>query len=289
MEPLLNYFTIPVTEFNKQERKLAYWECGDKNNKKILFCVHGMTRNARDFDYLAMELAKTYRIICPDVPGRGKSDWLLDKAQYHNFNYALDIIGLIRHLGFTEVDWVGTSMGGLIGMAIASTTPGLIKKMVINDIGPFIPKDALRRIGEYAGSNPIFNNLDEVRKYFEVIYKPWSITKDEHWQHIMRHSLKQQQDGSYKFIYDPGIGANFRDENGNMKEIEDFNLWELWGKITCPVFVLRGALSDILPKDVALQMTQVGPKAKLHEFANIGHAPSLMSDDQIEIIRDWLL
>jgi len=283
-EPELYHFLI--READGSARKIAYWSWGNKAAPKVLFCVHGMTRNGRDFDFLARHFGDDYRIICPDVAGRGKSDWLKDKSGYHNFTYAADMLRLTQLLKLPEIYWLGTSMGGLIGILIAASQPGLIKKMALNDIGPFIPKSALKRIAEYTGQNPVFPDLEAAKKYFRAIYAPWGVKNDEDLEHMMTYSLVGGA-GELTIGNDPGIGANFRDEKGDLKELPDFDLWEFWDKITCPVLVLRGETSDIFPKEVAEKMRDRGPKAKVIEFPGIGHAPSLMEESQVRVLTEW--
>ena len=288
MNPELKSFPVTVSEFNKQARNIGYWQWGDVNNPKKLFCVHGLTRNGRDFDYLAKELSSQYHVICPDVAGRGKSDWLKDKNAYNIFTYAHDLTQLIMNLKITKLDWVGTSMGGMIGFIVASST-SFIEKFVVNDVGPLLPKAALYRIAQYTGSNPKFENWADAEKFMRIIYQPWCIKKEEHWQHIKEISFKRDDDGNLMFTYDPGIGAPFRDENGKIKVMEDISLWEFWEKIKAKTLVLRGTESDLLSKEIADKMTQTGPQAKLIELEGIGHAPSLYEADQIKIVKDFLL
>lgn len=288
MQPELKFFPVPVSEFSKQQRNMAYWQWGDENNPKKLFCVHGLTRNGRDFDFLAKELEKNYHIICPDVAGRGKSDWLDDKNSYNIFTYAYDITNLILSLKISSLDWVGTSMGGMIGFVVAANTP-YIRKFVVNDVGPILPKEALYRIAEYTGSNPKFNSEADLERFMRTIYQPWAIKNPEHWKHIIEISTRKSEDGSLSFVYDPGIGALFRDENGKIKELQDLSLLEFWEKIKAETLVLRGSVSDLLTKEVAEKMQETGPKAKLVEFPGIGHAPSLYEPEQIKIVKDFLL
>ncbi len=283
--PDVNFFTIPQAD--AEPRKMAYLEWG-KNNPEVVVCVHGLTRNSRDFDFLAQELQQKYRIIAIDVTGRGRSDWLKDKTQYHNLTYAQDIAQMLNALGMKNINWVGTSMGGLIGMLIASGFPGLVKKLVINDIGPFIPAQALRRIAEYTGSRMNFSTYEEAERFFREIYQPWGLTNERQWRHMLQNSLIKSPDGGYKFIYDPEIGNAFRDETGKIKEMQDIDLWEVWEKISTPPLVLRGADSDILDKSTAEKMVKSKPGGKLVEYKGVGHAPSLMEDTHISEIKEWL-
>jgi pimeloyl-ACP methyl ester carboxylesterase len=259
-------------------------EWGSSNNPDVLFCVHGLTRNGRDFDHLAQVLAKDYRVICPDVPGRGKSAWLEDKTAYHYGTYVADMVALINALGIAKLDWVGTSMGGLIGMTIAAFHPGLIQQLVLNDIGPFVPGAALRRIGKYVGKAPSFADAEEAEAYMRMIFSPFGISQDVHWQHMVQHGVEQTEEGKLRLAYDPAIAEVFA-----TKDMQDIDLWALWEKIGGRALTLRGAESDILLPATAHRMGQEGPKATLVEFPGVGHAPALMEPLQIAVVQNWLL
>lgn len=263
---------------------VSYVEWGDGANPEVLFCVHGLTRNSRDFDALAKVLSTRYRVICPDVVGRGKSDWLNDKSAYNYGTYIADMLALIESLSLKKLDWVGTSMGGLIGMTIAALHPGLIDKLVLNDIGPFVPAEALKRISKYVGKPPYFQDKAAAEAHMRVIFAPFGITDDGHWKHMVEHGVSECEGGKFRLSYDPAIAEVFAG-----KEMQDVNLWGLWEKITARTLVLRGATSDILLPETARQMTMEGPKATLVEFTGVGHAPALMDDGQIAIINSWLL
>lgn len=263
---------------------ISYVEWGDSANENILFCVHGLTRNGRDFDHLARALSSHYRIICPDIVGRGKSEWLHDKSHYNYSTYVADMLALVEEIGVKRLDWVGTSMGGLIGMTIAAFYPELIRSLVLNDIGAFVPGDALKRIGKYVGQAPNFANKTEAETYMRKIFMPFGINRDEDWQHMVEHGVEKTEDNSWRLAYDPTITDVFAG-----KDIQDMDLWSLWEKIENRTLTLRGALSDILLKDTAQQMEKLGVKAKLVEFQGVGHAPALMDTVQIETVKNWLL
>ncbi len=263
--------------------RVAYAEWGDPGNGRVLICVHGLTRNGRDFDTLAAALESTYRIACPDVAGRGRSDWLADPGAYGYPQYCADSTALIARAGVDAVDWVGTSMGGLIGMVMAAMPNNPIRRLVLNDIGPFLPKAAVARIGDYAGETPDFADLDEAAAYFARVNAPFGPLDPGQWRHLAEHSVRTRNDGRLELKRDPAIGAAFAE-----REPADVDMWGLWDKITCPVLVLRGAESDVLLAETAAEMQTRGPGAELREFAGIGHAPALMADDQIAAIRDWL-
>ena len=263
--------------------RIHYTEWGEPSNDRIAICVHGLTRNARDFDTLAQTLENDYRVLCPDVVGRGQSDWLTHKADYGYPLYMSDMAALIARSGAQQVDWIGTSMGGLIGMFLAAQPNTPIAKLVMNDVGPFIPKAALERIAEYVGKAPRFANLTDMETYIREIAASFGRLSEEQWRHLTVHSARQLESGEYVFRYDPGIAEPFQTPQN------DVDIWSVWDAIRCPVLVLRGAESDLLLSADAEAMTRRGPCAKLVEFAQAGHAPALMDPAQIATIRDWLL
>lgn len=265
--------------------RLAYAEWpGPSPDAPVLLCVHGLTRNGRDFDVLAEALSNHYRVVCPDLPGRGKSEWLSDAADYAYPLYLADITTLIARLDVERVDWVGTSMGGIIGMLFAALPNAPIGKLVINDVGALVPKTGIERIACYLGLDPSFPDFAALEAALRQVAAPFGPLSDAQWRHLATHSVRRKPDGSLGFAYDPKIAEAFK--QGPM---EDVVLWTVWDTIKCPVLVLRGAQSDILLPDDAAAMTLRGPRAKLVEFAGIGHAPALMADDQIAAIRDFLI
>ncbi|HEY1505280.1 MAG TPA: alpha/beta hydrolase [Stellaceae bacterium] len=265
--------------------RLAYVEWpGPTRAAPVLLCVHGLTRNSRDFDVLAQALSTHYRVICPDMPGRGKSDWLNEAGDYGYPLYLADITTLIARLDVERVDWVGTSMGGIIGMLFAALPNAPLGKLVINDVGALVPKAGIERIAAYAGLDPGFPDIVAFEAALRRVHAPFGPLTDAQWRHLATHSSRRKSDGDIGFNYDPKIAETFK-----QGPINDVALWPTWDAIKCPVLVLRGAQSDILPKDAAEAMTQRGPRARLVEFAGIGHAPALMADDQIAAIRDFLL
>ncbi len=264
--------------------RIAYTEWGNPSNEQVLICVHGLTRSGRDFDFLAAALEQDYRVVCPDVVGRGRSDWLNVKEDYLYATYDTDMAALIARLDTERVDWVGTSMGGLIGMALAALPETPIQRLVLNDIGPFVPKTALERIAQYIGADPRFDSLAELETYLRHVHAGFGPLTDEQWEHLARHSARQGPDGRYALLYDPAIALRFTAE-----PLEDMDLWAVWDKVRCPVLVLRGAQSDVLFPETVEEMQKRGPRTELVEFTGVGHAPALASPDQIQTIRDWLL
>ena len=264
--------------------RVHYTEWGNPDNPKVLICVHGLTRTGRDFDFLAAALEHEYRVICPDVVGRGQSDWLNDKSDYTYPLYVNDMAMLLARIDAERIDWVGTSMGGLIGIFLASYTGSPIHKMVINDIGPRIPAAGLQRVATYVGQVVTFDSIEKMEKFLRTIAATFGNLSDEQWRHMTIHGARQLEDGRYTFAYDPGIAKNFR-----TLDLKDIDLWSMWDAIHCPTLVLRGEHSDVLDHADAVIMTERGPKATLIEFPGMGHAPALMADDQIVVVRNWLL
>lgn len=264
--------------------RIAYLEWGDPANPRVLVCVHGLTRCARDFDNLARSLCERYRVVCPDIAGRGDSDRLADPMLYAVPQYVSDMVTLIARLDVDRVHWVGTSMGALIGMALAAQKDSPVARLVLNDAGPVIAKAALERIGAYLGAALVFPSIEAAEQVVRAVSVPFGPHTDAEWRFLTEVVLRQNADGSYRFHYDPKIAEPFRQQVPD----KDVELWPLWDAIRCPTLVIRGAQSDLLSKATAEQMTQRGPKAKLVELPGIGHAPTLLHEDQIRIVREFL-
>jgi len=262
--------------------RITYADWGAPGNDTLL-CVHGLTRNGRDFDRLAGALEDSFRVVCPDVVGRGRSDWLADPVGYANPYYVSDMVTLLARLGAETVDWIGTSMGGIMGMLAASMPGTPIRRLVLNDVGAFIPQAALARIGDYVGKDPHFNDIAGVEDYFRTVHASFGDLMDGDWRHMAGHGARRHEEGGYRLAYDPAIGNAF-----NGAPLPDVDLWAFWDAIQCPVLVLRGAESDLLSAEIAEEMTRRGPEAALVEFEGCGHAPALMAPDQIAAVRDWL-
>ena len=262
--------------------RLHYAEWGDAGDPTIV-CVHGLSQNARSFDTLAEKLQSTHRVACLDVVGRGQSGWLDDPAGYSYPQYMADANALIARLGVDRIDWVGTSMGGLIGLMVAAMANSPVRRLVINDIGPFIPKAALERIGAYMTKDNRFADMASFDTYLREVYAPFGPLSDDQWSRMASLGARKNGDGTISPSYDPAITDAFR--HGPMFDVD---LWSLWDAISCPTLVLRGEYSDILSAETAAEMTQRGPKATIVEFAGIGHAPALQADDQIAVIRNFL-
>ena len=262
----------------------AYWEwASSKTDAPTLLAVHGLTRNGRDFDWIARDLATDFRVVCPDVVGRGHSAWLPQGALYSYPQYLADCGALIARLGVETVDWLGTSMGGLIGMMLAATPGSPIRRLILNDVAPFVPKAALERIGAYVGQLPRFATTAELELYIRKIYGSFGQLTDENWAHLARHATRALPDGGVTLAYDPAIAEAF-----HAGPITDLDIWPLWEKIACPVLILRGRQSDLVSAETAAEMVRRKPSATLVTFDDCGHAPALMADEQIAAVRHWL-
>ena len=263
--------------------ELAYTEWGDPDHEHVVVCVHGLTRNGRDFDVLASRLATRCRVLCPDVAGRGHSEWLQHKADYAYPTYLADMAALVARSSARQVDWVGTSMGGLIGTFLAATPGTPIRRMVVNDVGPFIPRAALERIAAYVGTDPRFADLAEAEAYLRRVHAPFGPLSDEQWHHLATHGTRPRSEGGFGLAYDPGIAEAFRGG------VADVDLWPVWDRVGCEVLVVRGAESDLLDAATAQRMVEaLGARARLIEFAGIGHAPAFMAADQIAAVESFL-
>lgn len=262
--------------------RLAFTEWGPPAAARTVVCVHGLTRNARDFDVLAERLGRSARVLCFDVAGRGHSDWHPDPRRYQVPAYAEQLRLALLRLGLDAVDWVGTSMGGLIGIALAAAAGTPIRRLVLNDIGPYVAKATLEPIKLYLGIDLRFRDLDEVERHLRQIHAGFGALTDAQWRHLARHSVRATPDGLH-LHYDPAIRVPFVEWS-----LEDADLWPLYERIACPTLVVRGAASPILDAATAEAMTGRGPRAKLVTFAGCGHAPALMSEGQVEAVAGWL-
>ena len=264
--------------------RIAYVEWGDPRNKDVLVCVHGLARSSRDFDELARSLCGHFRVACPDLAGRGDSDRLADPALYVVPQYVSDMVTLIARLDAESVNWVGTSLGGLVGMALAAQPGAPIKRLVLNDVGPVIAKAALERIAAYLGQAPAFHSIEEAEKYMRAVSAPFGPHTEAQWRFLTETWVRKDAEGKWRPHYDPRIAEEYQ----RTLPAQDIDLWYLYDAIRCPTMVLRGAQSDLLSRDTAQAMGHRGPKAKTVEIAGVGHAPTLLNPDQIGIVRDFL-
>lgn len=295
-EPTLNYVTCADAAGG---HRVAYWQWGDAANPHVVLCVHGLSRQGRDFDELASYLADDARVVCPDVVGRGQSDWLKDPMGYQLPQYVADMLTLLAHLNqqapITTLDWVGTSMGGLIGMAIAGQ-PGLplpapIRKLVLNDVGPAVEWRAIQRIGAYLGKAGHFASLQQAADAMWAISTSFGPHTPAQWLALSRHMVKpvpDSTDGRLMLHYDPAIAVAVRAATEESARQGEAMLWQLYDQIKAPVLILRGAESDLLSHATAQAMTQRGPRARVAAFEGVGHAPTLVAPDQVETVSDFL-
>lgn len=268
---------------------MAYKEWGDPENPATLVCVHGLTRVSDDFDALAAELCGAYRVVCPDVVGRGRSDRLRDPLHYQVPQYVADMVTLLARLNVESVYWIGTSMGGLIGMILASLPGSPIRKLLLNDIGPTLNVPALARIGEYIGQPIRFATLEQGVEYVRQISLSFGPHTDAQWRKLAADVLRQDAEGQWTFGYDPALGIAMRGMTEQDVHQAEAQLWAAYDGISCPTLLLRGAESDLLSRETAQAMTQRGPKAALIEIPGVGHAPTFVDPAQIAIARKFLL
>ena len=293
--------------------RLAYAEWGDARNPHVVICVHGLSRNSRDFDRIAAALEADQRVICMDVVGRGDSDWLSDKSGYSFATYLSDAAALIARVttplagGLLEslqarlrggrpaarVDWVGTSMGGLIGMLLAAKAGSPIRRLVMNDVGPFVPWHALIRLKGHVGSQARFDRFEDVEAYVRHACRDFGALDDQFWRHLAEHSAVREEAGGYRLRYDPGISRGLPVHLDpelpiGPEFLRGIDLWAIWEAVRCPVLVLRGADSQVLPAETVEEMRRRKPQLEVVEFAGVGHAPALASDDQIAAVREFL-
>ncbi|MEO1091788.1 MAG: alpha/beta hydrolase [Pseudomonadota bacterium] len=262
---------------------MGYYDWGDPGSEQTILCVHGLTRNAHDFDVLAADLSSHgARVIAVDVVGRGRSSWLSDPAGYAVPVYAAHLAHFLTLMELHDVDWVGTSMGGLIGMVLAASEQPPMQRLVLNDVGPLVPRQALLQIKAYVSQDFVFEDLEAVERHLRVVHATFGPLSDATWRDMAKTGAFEAADG-WRLNYDPGIKAPYAD----LAE-DDIDLWSLWDQITVPTLVLRGAESIVLPLSVAMEMTTRGPRAEVVTFDGVGHAPALVSPDQVLTVRRWL-
>lgn len=268
--------------------RMAYWEWGDPANDHVVVCVHGLTRQGRDFDTLARALCGRYRVVCPDVVGRGQSEWLSDPAGYVIPSYVADMVTLLARLDARTVDWVGTSMGGLIGMGLCALRGMAVRKLVLNDVGPRIEWAALQRIGSYVGVPVQFQSPEEAADALWAISAGFGPHTREQWLALTRPQLKPAPQGGWTVHYDPAIGVPFRQTTPELAALGEQMLWQAYDAIQAETLLIRGAQSDLLSPETAQAMTTRGPKAHLVTFEGVGHAPTFVAADQVKVVTDFL-
>ncbi len=294
--------------------RVAYFDWGNPASAHFVLCVHGLSRNSRDFDFLARDLARSCRVVCMDVAGRGESEWLPDQSDYRFSTYLADAAALIARITTPptrpyfgafrgrraanaetmRMDWIGTSMGGLIGMLLAAKPRSPIRRLVLNDVGPFIPWSALYRLKGYVGGGRGFKDTAEVEIYLREACAPFGPLTDEQWRHLAEHSAVAEEGGDYRMRYDPAIAHTLRGHADpefplGPNVFAGIDLWNTWNEIRCPTLVLRGAESNVLSRETLKRMRASKPDLEVLEVAGVGHAPALMSGAQIGAIREFLM
>jgi pimeloyl-ACP methyl ester carboxylesterase len=268
--------------------RLAYWEWGAADQDDVVVCVHGLTRQGRDFDVLAQALQPGRRVVCPDLPGRGESDRLTNPALYQVPQYLADLVTLLARLKARRLSWVGTSLGGLIGIALAGMEHSPIDRLVLNDVGPSLDPRGLMRIASYVGRQMRFDTPEQAADSLREISQGFGPHTPEQWMALTRPMLRPDGDG-WRLHYDPALSQPFSAATAQAVAAGEIALWQAYDQIAAPTLVVRGADSDILNVQTALAMTQRGPRARLVELAGVGHAPTLVQPDQVGIVRDFLL
>jgi pimeloyl-ACP methyl ester carboxylesterase len=274
---------------NRGLHRMAYWEWGDAANPRVLVCVHGLTRQGRDFDTLAQSLCDTYRVVCPDVVGRGRSGRLADPMAYGIPQYVADMVTLLARLNAQSIDWVGTSMGGLIGLGLAAQDGAPLRRLVLNDVGPTIEPASLLRIGSYLGQPARWRTLDEAADAMWALSQGFGPHTREQWLALSRPQLATDADGWFVPRYDPAVALPFKAVTPELAKAGEALLWAAWDKLRLPTLLLRGADSDLLSRATAKAMTERGPRARLVEFERVGHAPTLVAPGQVAAVREFLL
>jgi len=295
-EPALHFVACPDAQGG---HRMAYWQWGDPTAAHVVVCVHGLSRQGRDFDVLARALCARadlpLRVVCPDVVGRGRSDWLKDPSGYQIPAYAGDMLALLAQLKPVVLDWVGTSMGGLIGMVVCGQ-PGLplpvpVRRLVLNDVGPAIRWEAIERIKTYLGDTGRFESLEAAASAMRAISATFGPHTDAQWLALSQHMVRpvQGQGGALTLHYDPAIAVPVRATTAEASAQGEAMLWQLYDNIRASTLLMRGADSDMLTRETAAAMAQRGPQAHVVEFAGVGHAPTLVADDQVACVARFLL
>lgn len=294
-QPTLNFVNCPDAQ---GQHRMAYWQWGDAASDYVIICAHGLSRQGRDFDVLAQALCDAapgrVRVVCPDVVGRGKSDWLKDPMGYQIPQYASDMVTLINHLQPKTLDWVGTSMGGLIGLVICGQ-PDLplnvkVRKLVLNDVGPALEWTAIQRIGQYIGKTGQFDSVQQAADAMWAISSSFGPHTPAQWLALSQAMVKPSSTSTgFTLHYDPALAVPFNSATEESTKLGEAMLWTLYDNIKALTLLTRGAQSDLLSVATALAMTERGPKAQLVEFAGVGHAPTFVALDQVKVVVDFLL
>jgi pimeloyl-ACP methyl ester carboxylesterase len=292
-DPTLNFVTCPDAAGG---HRMAYWHWGDAAAEHTVVCVHGLTRQGRDFDVLAQALVARspgpLRVVCPDVAGRGMSDWLTDPQAYAIPSYSADMLALLTQLKPQTFDWVGTSMGGLIGIGVcahAEAVGATVRRLVLNDVGPVLEWQSLLRIGAYLGQHMHYDSLQQAADALWTIASSFGPHTPDQWLELSRPMVKPDPAGGVRLHYDPAIAQAFQSVTQESAAQGEAALWALYDGITANTLLVRGAQSDLLSPRTAQAMTQRGPKAQLVEFSGVGHAPTFVANDQVDCVASFLL
>ncbi|MFG6448338.1 alpha/beta fold hydrolase [Roseateles sp. BYS180W] len=267
--------------------RMAYWEWGEADNPQVVVCAHGLTRQGRDFDTLAQRLAQRFRVVCPDVVGRGQSDWLDNPMLYQVPQYVSDMVALLARLQARELSWVGTSMGGLIGLGLAALPGSPVQRLVLNDVGPRLELSSLQRIGAYVGKAPGFDSLEQGAAYLRSISPGFGEHTPEQWLALSRPMFKPAQQG-LRLHYDPRISEPWAALTPEWVQAGEAQLWAAYDALRIPVLVLRGQQSDLLSAETAQAMASRGPQAQVVELPDVGHAPTLVHAEQMAWVENFL-
>lgn len=266
------------------QHRIVYQDWGDEANPNVLICVHGLTRNSRDFDFLASHLSEHYRVIAPDIAGRGQSDWLPAANHYTMEQYLNDMQILLQDLKVPQVDWLGTSLGGIIGMCMAAAPNSPIRRLVLNDIGAIVKKEVVEMLAKNLGATPQFKTLQELEQFLRKAYQGTGELQDYQWEHMATYDHHIQPDGTITRAYDPQIFTAMSQYESN----GDIDLWPMWDTIQCPTLVLHGMESKVLTQTICDEMVQRKANTEIVSLAGVGHTPSLMVQEYIDIVTDWL-
>ncbi len=281
--------------------RVVYTEWGQPASAKpTVFCVHGLLRNRHDFDALANFLSlQDYHLFCPDIVGRGDSEWFKNPQHYKFEQYIADMTALIARSSATQIDWIGTSMGGLIGIMMAAMPNSPIRRLVLNDVGPQVPLHGLRRLAKYSDTRISFSNKEEAKQYYQKIYADFGNLSEVQWIEFTEHSIKLRDDGKYIAKCDPNIAHNKTPTQFMWELVQhphktlegiffDIDLWSIWQQVTCPVLIIHGRHSDILLPEHITKMQETHSHTDLLEIEDAGHAPALLELAEHEKIKNWL-
>jgi len=251
--------------------------------KRPLIMMHGLARLADDFDHVAPHFTDQYYVLCPTMIGRGFSGWAKDPDREYTVPfYVAQMFELLDHFGVSTCDWIGTSMGGLIGLYATAEVAGRIEKLVLNDIGPELDPNAVARIKSYVGASPEFETIDDVEKLVRLVYAPFGVANDATWAFLASRSVRRLPNGNFMMHYDPEVMRIFAEH------IDSFDAWDVFDALPCPVMLISGEQSDLIPRAIVDKMKNKKPEMPVFAVANCGHAPHLNDKAQINAIRDFL-